>query len=364
MVRPTGGAPRIGTHAIDWIMSWCTLTASARRSSSRALIVTTGSPPSTTARRRCARSARAGRRRPAPVRAVMRLELALLAHEQDEPALGAEERHRVVGHALQQARHVVLARELPGDLEDAREAILGRPAEGRGPRPLAGAATRPSRRDGAADGRRVRLPERPAARVVPEHLAQVAGELRRRLLEHREGGLGVAPRGGEAALRGGQPRPCVERLPRPFAAPALERERDRGVERRAAPPPRRPATWAIAPRTSSASAACSPSPARRAADLRRARPRAHGRRRRARGPGREGPRGAIRRRRARAPAPPRRARPPRRRAPRCRPDRCPRCARRARPRARGAARARPAESCSRLSVSASIEPRARAHRPR
>ena len=115
----------MGTQAIDWIMSWCTLTASARRASSRALMVTTGSPVSTT-RSATEREKRAcGSSSPGADARGVRLELAPLAHEHDEPALGAEQRDGVVGHALEQARDVVLGRQLARDLEDAREAVLG-----------------------------------------------------------------------------------------------------------------------------------------------------------------------------------------------------------------------------------------------
>ena len=258
MVRPSGGAPRMGTHAIDWIMSWWTLTASARRASSRALIVDDGLAA---LRRPLGDRAREARVRLVVARAVargVRLELARRRSTRTtKPRSAAEQRDGVVGHALEQAREVVLARELARDLEDAREAVLGeararedatscRATERRTSR-RRGAAASPTGTDAHGDRRRVRLPERAAARVVPEDLAQIARELRRRLLEHRERGLGVAPRRRDAALRRREPRPRVERPPRPLAAARLARELERLVERRAARRPRRRRASAIGP---------------------------------------------------------------------------------------------------------------------
>ena len=77
----------------------------------------------------------------------------------------------------------------------------------------------------------MRLAERAPARIVPEHLAQIARELRGRLLEHRERGLGVAPRGGQSPLRRGESRARVERVPGPLALSRLQGELDGFVER-------------------------------------------------------------------------------------------------------------------------------------
>ena len=116
----------MGTHAIDWIMSWWTLTALARRASSRALIVDDGlarldDPLGDRAREARVRVVAALRSR-----AVVRLELAALVHEE------RRSRARPPSSATawsvtrcEEAREVVLGRELARDLEDAREAILG-----------------------------------------------------------------------------------------------------------------------------------------------------------------------------------------------------------------------------------------------
>ena len=162
----------------------------------------------------------------------LRFELAGLADEQDEAALGAEQGDGVIGDAREQARDVVLGGELAGDLEDPGEAVLGeaRPREERGVAALApGARTRSRARARAeavdrrrrGDRRRVRLAQAAAPRVVPEDLAQVARQLGGRFLQRREGRLGVAPRRRRAALRGREAGARVERLPRPLLAALL-----------------------------------------------------------------------------------------------------------------------------------------------
>ena len=183
--RP-GGAPRMGTHAIDWIMSWWTLTACARRASSRALVAI--DRLAGLVRRVSATRAREARvRLVVPVRC--RAPRAPRARprsfdEDDEAALGAEQRDRVVGDLCEEARQVVLGRELARDLEDAREAVLGaactvndgascRAARCETPAWTVGRTVR-GIAELAGDRGEVRLPERAAPRVVPEHLAQVA----------------------------------------------------------------------------------------------------------------------------------------------------------------------------------------------
>ena len=95
MVRPTGGAPRMGTHAIDWIMSWCTLTACARRSSSRALSVTTGSPLLTTLSATEREKRACGSSSPLRIARGVRLELARRRPTSTtKPRSAAEERDR------------------------------------------------------------------------------------------------------------------------------------------------------------------------------------------------------------------------------------------------------------------------------
>ncbi len=143
----------------------------------------------------------------------------------------------MIGHALEQSRHVVFGSKLARDLENARQPVLGdsvarehRRRAAVGARRIRGRAERRQHRR-RHDGRRVRLAQRAPARVVPEHLAKVPRQLRGGLLEHRERRLGVAHRSGHAPLHRGQARACVERLPRPLATPSFAREVDRGIER-------------------------------------------------------------------------------------------------------------------------------------
>ena len=164
---------------------------------------------------------------------------ALVVDEDDEPALGAEQADGVIGDALEEPVEVVLAREVARDLEDAREAVLGgqRRAHARDARddravvmvgdccsvsmPCERAVAGPCDDQGDDDERRhrrrVRLPQRPAARIVPEHLAQVARELRRRSPRasraRRRCRVARAPR----ALRAREARARVERAPCPLA---------------------------------------------------------------------------------------------------------------------------------------------------
>jgi hypothetical protein len=80
--------------------------------------------------------------------------------------------------------------------------------------------------------REVRLPQRAPARVVPEHLAEVARQLRGGLLEHRERVVDVAVSERAVPLRAREPCARVESAPRPLAASGLLRVGERLVERR------------------------------------------------------------------------------------------------------------------------------------
>ena len=103
MGSSSGGAPRMGTHATDWIMSWCTLTALARRASSRALVVTTGSPVAMT----CSateREKRACGSSPLLSRAACTRARRPRRDEHHEAALAAEERDGVIGDAREEPR--------------------------------------------------------------------------------------------------------------------------------------------------------------------------------------------------------------------------------------------------------------------
>ena len=75
------------------------------------------------------------------------------------------------------------------------------------------------------------LPKRTPPWVVPEDLPQIAGKPRRSFFEHRQSGLGVAPRRRHAALRGRELGPSVERLPRPLIPTRLSGSFQRCVER-------------------------------------------------------------------------------------------------------------------------------------
>ena len=172
-----------------------------------------------------------------------RLELAVLVGENDEPVLRAEQRDGVVGDPREEPVHVVLGGEVAGDLEDQGESVLRgeRGADGRvaaGARARAGGAARRvhrrrhRHRRRMGNGRRVCLAKRATTRVVPEDLAQIARELRRGLLEHGQRLLRVAPGRGDRSLRRRQPRPRVERAPRPLALRALGRLQQRLVQRR------------------------------------------------------------------------------------------------------------------------------------
>jgi hypothetical protein len=72
--------------------------------------------------------ARVGLVASSPRASGMGLELPAVSEKQHKPSLGAEESHRVVGHPLKEPLDVVLTRQLPGDLEDAREPLLAREA--------------------------------------------------------------------------------------------------------------------------------------------------------------------------------------------------------------------------------------------
>ena len=146
-----GGAPRMGTHAIDWIDELVDAHGLREARVVARAAAMTGSPRrarpcSATEREKlrvrlvvaCAhRARRAPRARPSSL------------DEDDEAALGAEERDGVVGHLARAGAAVVLGRELARDLEDAREAVLGRGGVAekmrrRRPRRV------PTRRDGVA----------------------------------------------------------------------------------------------------------------------------------------------------------------------------------------------------------------------
>ena len=75
------------------------------------------------------------------------------------------------------------------------------------------------------------LTERAPSWIVPEHLAQITGKLRRRLLQHRERRVGVPPRERCRPLSGGQPSTRLERAPRPFAIACAKRSFVSFVER-------------------------------------------------------------------------------------------------------------------------------------
>ena len=293
MVRPSGGAPadgdagdRLDHELVDADGLGEALVVAGADG------VTTGSPlGDDPVGDGCARSGACGSSSAACGRPRrVGLELAVLAHEDDEAALGAEERDGVVGHALEQAgmscslassrvisrmrAEAVLARRRRAESTCRRRSTCALPNA------RAGQVHAPSAR--RIDGRRrhrggVRLAQGAAARVVPEDLAQVARELGRRLLEHRQRGVGVPPRRGDAPLRRREPRARIERLPRPLAPrPSLCALCDRRVERAPARPPRPRRASAIAPRTMLRERRVLPEPRVAQADLppRRARARA------------------------------------------------------------------------------------------